>query len=87
MGASQGKLSLDDLSPRIQHLRHRQDQLLAARAEIQDLLAGRRDEIQDLSEIVKYVDDMRSLLADSSLAEQKTFIRVIEKAFPVKQVL
>ena len=55
-----GKLALDGLSPRIQFLRHRQDQLRAARDEVQDLLAERRVALRGTREVVKYVDDMRS---------------------------
>jgi len=74
-----GKVSLDDLSPRIQHLRHRQDQLRAAREELGGVLAQRRVALDDVREIVKYVDDMRALLQEGSLAEQKTFIRSFVK--------
>ena len=70
-----GKLNQDDLYPRLQLLRHRQDQLRAARADIEDSLQGRREQIGDLSEIVKHVDGMRSLLMETSLAEQRAFIK------------
>ena len=79
-----GKLHLDDLSPRIQELRQRQDQIIASRAELQELMSERRDEVRDVSGIVKYVEDMRMLLQESSLSEQKAFIRSFVKEIVVK---
>ncbi len=78
-----GMLTLKDLSPRIQHLRHRQDQLQAAKADAEELLAQRRTSLQDVSEVVKYVDDLRTLLEQSSLAERKAFIRSFVKEIVV----
>ncbi len=74
-----GKLAMNDLFPRIQHLRHRQDQLQAARMEIEGLLDQRREKLTDLSEVVRYVDDMRALLTESSLVERKAFIKSFVK--------
>ncbi|MDP3063153.1 MAG: recombinase family protein [Chloroflexota bacterium] len=79
-----GKLTLDDLSPRIQHLRHRQDQLQAAKAEVEGLLAERRANLLDASDVVKYVDDMRTLLQESGLVERKAFIRSFVQEIVVK---
>ncbi|MDP3064378.1 MAG: recombinase family protein [Chloroflexota bacterium] len=78
-----GMLTLKDLSPRIQHLRHQQDQLQAAKADAEELLAQRRTSLQDVSEVVKYVDDLRTLLEESSLAERKAFIRSFVKEIVV----
>ena len=79
-----GKLNLNDLSPRIQQLRHRQDQLQAAKADVEELLQERRERLEDVSEVVKYVGDMRALLQESSLAERKAFIRTFVKEIVVK---
>lgn len=42
---------------------------------IPDLLEERRERIEASSEILKCVDDMRELLQESSLSEQKAFIK------------
>ncbi len=70
-----GKLSLDDLAPRIQALRQRQNQLQAARCEVEELLTDRRVQLADMEMVTCYVDDLRGLLSQGSLSEQKAFIR------------
>ena len=77
------KLTMTDLYPRIQQLRHRQDQLQAARDEVQELVDERREKIQDISKVMKYVEDMRSLLMNSSLVERKAFIKSFVKEIVV----
>ena len=69
-----GKLTMNDLAPWIQALRHKQDQLEAAREELKGLCANRRAELSDLELVVHYVEDLRNLLDQSPLVEQKTFI-------------
>ena len=69
------KLTLDDLAPRIQGLRHRQEQLQAARGEVQAHLHGRKKELVDLQTVVSYAEDLRAVLSQGSLAERKAFIR------------
>jgi hypothetical protein len=79
-----GMLGLADLSPRIQQLRHRQDQLQAAQTDLEGLLQDRREELKELSVITKYAADMRTLLQESSLVERKTFIKSFVKDIVVK---
>ena len=74
-----GKLSLDDLAPRIQALRERQNQLQATKHEVEELLTERRIQLADVEIVTRYVDDLRGLLSQSSLFEQKTFIRSFVK--------
>ena len=47
-----GALTMHDLAPRIQWLRHRQDQLEAARAEVQEQTNSRKRELMDAGTIV-----------------------------------
>jgi len=84
-----GKVSLDDLAPRIQALRQRQDQLQAARCEVEELLTDRRMQLADMEMVARYVDDLRGLLSQGSLSEQKAFIRNFVKEVRVtgKEVL
>jgi DNA invertase Pin-like site-specific DNA recombinase len=74
-----GKLSLNDLAPRIQTLRQRQDQLQVAQGELEDMLSQRRVELADLEVVTRYVEDLRGLLTSSSLAERKSFIKSFVK--------
>ena len=64
-----GPLTIDDLSPRIQRLRHRQDQLEAAREAAQNSPQARKREVLDVGTLSSYVEDLRSLLTEGSLAE------------------
>ncbi len=77
-----GMLSLSDLAPRIQALRHRQEHLEAAEEELEGRLAGRKAELASLEVVTRYVEDLRELLSQSPLTERKAFI----KSF-VKEVL
>ena len=51
--------------------------------ELEDLLADRRAELADLETVTRYVDDLRNLLNESSLAERKSFIRSFVKEVKV----
>ena len=70
-----GKLALADLAPRIQALRQRQEQLQQARQEIQDGTRDKRREMLDLRAVTAYVNDLRAVLTEGSLGEQKGFIK------------
>jgi chromosome segregation ATPase len=70
-----GKLSLSDLAPRIQSLRQQEDQLQAARLDLEEVLALRKLELVDEKLVKSYVEDLRQVLSDSPLPEQKAFIR------------
>lgn len=67
-----GKLGLDDLAPRIQQLRYQQEQLQARKWELEALLSDRRVELADLGMVTKCVDDLRSLLEESTLIERRS---------------
>ncbi|MFC1994721.1 recombinase family protein [Chloroflexota bacterium] len=74
-----GKLTLNDLAPRIQALRQQEDQLQAARLNLEYLLADRGIQLADEEVVRSYVDDLREVLANSSIPEQKAFIRSFVK--------
>jgi chromosome segregation ATPase len=84
-----GKLTLEDLAPRVQELRQRQQKLQASKWEAEALLSDWRVPLADLATATEYVDDLRNLLIYSSLAEQRTFIRSFVKDVKVtgKEVL
>lgn len=74
-----GMLTLKDLAPRIQQLKHRQDQLEAACEDLTRTLSNRKIELADVKVVLGYVEDLRGLLINSSLAERKAFIRSFVK--------
>jgi len=70
-----GTITLQDLSPRIQALRQRQEQLQSNRWELEILLADRRVELADVETVRTYVEDLRNLLGKSSITEKKSFVK------------
>ena len=79
-----GKVTLDDLSPRIQYLRHRQEQVHAAKADVEDALADRSSNRVSIREVRKYVGELRRLLQQSELAERKAFIKSFVREIVVR---
>ena len=76
-------LTLEALSPRILELRHREDQLAAAREEAAAQLAQRRVELPTTEEIKGYVADFRSFLCEGTVPERKALIRNFVKGIEV----
>ena len=69
------ELTLEILSPRIMSLRHREEQLEAAREDAETQLEQRRVELPDTEEIARYVADFRDFLKDGTIPERKALIR------------
>ena len=69
------ELTLEVLSPRIMSLRHREEQLEAARDDAERQLEQRRVELPDTEEIARYVADFRDFLKDGTIPERKALIR------------
>jgi site-specific DNA recombinase len=78
-----GKISLDELAPRIRELQSRQEQLQLRRIEIENQMSDRRVELADLETISGCVDDLQELLKEGSLAERRAFIRSFVKEIRV----
>ena len=70
-----GKVSLDDLSPRIKELRSRQDKLLQTKAELENQLAEQRIESIDAQTSGWYVQELAGLLDEGSLSERRAFLK------------
>ena len=68
-------LTLEALSPRILSLRHREDQLQAAREDAAARLEQRRVELPTTEEIKGYVADFRVFLQEGTIPERKALIR------------
>ncbi len=77
------QLTMDALSPRILSLRHRQDQLTAAREEAASLLEQRRVDLPGTEEIKGYVADFREFLQEGTFPERKALIRNFVKGIEV----
>ena len=69
------ELTLEVLSPRIMSLRHREEQLEAARDDAETRLEQRRVVLPNTEEIVEYVEDFRDFLKDGTIPERKALIR------------
>ena len=68
-------LTLEVLSPRIFSLRHREEQLEAARDDAESQLEQRRVALPNTEEIAEYVADFRDFLKDGTFPERKALIR------------
>ena len=73
------ELTLEVLSPRILSLRHREEQLEAARA----ILSQRRAVLDDVNTIAAYAQDMKDFLDESELTERRAFIETFVKEIVV----
>ena len=69
------ELTLEVLSPRIFSLRHREEQLEAAREDAAGQLEQRRVELPTTEEIKEYVADFREFLQEGTFPERKALIR------------
>ena len=69
------ELTLEVLSPRIMSLRHREEQLEAARDDAETQLERRRVELPNTEEIARYVADFRDFLKEGTIPECKALIR------------
>ena len=69
------ELTLEALSPRIMSLRHREEQLEAARDDAETQLEQRRVELPNTEEIARYVADFRDFLQEGTIPECKSLIR------------
>jgi site-specific DNA recombinase len=78
-----GYLKLGDLAPRIKLLKARKDSLEARKCELEWQMKQRKLELADAAIVTRYVQDLRSVLSNSSLAERKSFIRSFVKEIRV----
>jgi site-specific DNA recombinase len=69
------KLDLCDLAPRIKELRQHQEMLQLSKQNIENILANKRVDLIDLKLMIEYASDLRQLLAESTIEEQKALIR------------
>jgi hypothetical protein len=70
-----GKVSLDELAPRIKELKSQKDQLNESRIQAEADSILQHSHILDLNAIKDYVDDLKALLNEADSAECKTILR------------
>ena len=78
-----GKLDVDDLAPRIKELKSRIDELEVTRAVIRGEREDARFKPVDSSRIKGYVEDLRNLLSQGAITEQKSFLRSFVKRIEI----
>ena len=80
-----GKLSLDELAPRIRELKKRQDELGKARIQIEaDMIVQGVEEV-DMDVVKSYTRDLKALIEESDIAERKSFLRSFIKRIEINR--
>ncbi len=64
-----------ELSPRIKALSQRKEELLKAKTEVEEILRYKNVDMADPQVVQEYADDLRCLLAKSSITEQRSFLK------------
>ena len=80
-----GKLTLDDLAPRIKALRMRQDELSKTRAVAEAEMTLQGYQHVDIDAVHAYVTDLQSLLDESGVTQRKAFLRSFVKKIVVEK--
>ena len=70
-----GEFNSGELTPRIQGLFQKKEQLQQAKAEAEEALRFKAVDIADSQVVWEYANDLRSLLAGSSITEQRSFLK------------
>jgi site-specific DNA recombinase len=78
-----GKLSLDDLSPRIKNLRARHDELRKARLQLEAEMAAQTVKYLDEQTVKSYAEDLKSLLTEADITQSKGFLRSFIKRIEI----
>ena len=79
-----GKVTEADLGLRIRQLKERKDKLMARKWEVEWQLKERRVELADMRTVTRYVEDLRNVLNEGSLAERRSFIKSFVREAVVK---
>jgi len=70
-----GDFKRRDLAPRIKALSQKKEELQQAKAEVEETLHYKAMDIADPQMVQDYANDLRNLLAKSSITEQRSFIK------------
>ena len=78
-----GKLSIEDLAPRIKDLRQQIETLEARRTELTETANQTKIEILESKLVETYVSDLRGLLEKGTIMERKSFLKTFVKRIEV----
>lgn len=78
-----GSFNSEELAPRIRKLKTRREEFLAQKNQVECSLKLNVIELPDIGLIQKYVEDIRKLLAESPIIEQKAFLKSFVKDIQV----
>ncbi len=70
-----GDFNSMELSPRIKALSQRKEELLKTKTEVEEILRYENVGMADPQVVQDYADDLRNLLAKSSITEQRSFLK------------
>ncbi len=70
-----GEFKGGELAPRIKALSEKKEELLQAKAGAEEILRYKSVDMADPQVVQEYADDLRSLLAKSSIIEQRSFLK------------
>lgn len=70
-----GKFKGGELAPRIQALFEKKEQLQRAKADVEEVLSFNKMDVTDPQVIKNYASDLRNLLAESSITEERSFLK------------
>ncbi len=80
-----GKLSIDDLAPRIRALREQRDQLVDGRARTSTADAMKSFTAISTKQVVNYVHEIEAVLATGTIGERKAFLRSFVRSITVAE--
>jgi site-specific DNA recombinase len=80
-----GKLSLDDLAPRIKELKTRQHDLGKAKVQLEAEMAMQGSTHVDAEIVKSYAEDLKSLLEEADIIESKSFLRSFVKRIEINK--
>ncbi|MFC1917844.1 recombinase family protein [Chloroflexota bacterium] len=70
-----GKLTMDELGPRIRELREQEKSLRVIKWELEAVLSARKVQLEDERSVRQALEDLKGILNDSPLNETRAFIR------------
>ena len=70
-----GEFKRGELAPRIQTLFEKKEQLQRAKTDVEEVLSFNKADVTDPQVIRLYADDLRNLLAESCITEQRSFLK------------
>ncbi len=80
-----GEFKGGELAPRIKALSRKKEELLQAKTDAEEILRYKSVDMADTQVVRDYADDLRNLLAKSSITEQRGFLRSFVERIEVEE--